>query len=551
MRQPHSRPRRVTDDNVKWFTLVAACFALFMAILDNLVVNVALPTISEDFSPTPSQIQWIISAYTLVFASLQITAGGLGDRLGRKRFFLIGVAIFTVTSALAALVRSTEWLIAARAVQGLGAAFIMPLSLSLISAAFPPEERGKALGIWSAISVSGLALGPIVGGFIVEYFAWQWIFLINVPIGIMAFLVTTAVVRETRDESGTVATDIPGTITVTGAIAALTWSLIEAGERGWGDQLIGTGLAISALLFAAFIVIEQRTAKPMVPLRFFRSTTFTGANIVAFFISFLISGVAFSMTLYQQNIHDFSPVRTGMAMLPLVVTMMIFAPLSGALVTRVGSSRLIAVGMLITGSSAFLFLRSGVSASYIDIVPAMVTMGFGNALIFAPMTTAVLNSVESDKSGVASAVNGAVRETGFAFGVALLGSIMNQTYRASFDRAPEIRQLRDTSNTALGPLQPALDAIREGTNYAGRVIENPLLFPGVSPQIAASIRQASSRAFVEGMDRAFIISGIAIIVAAAVALYLIKDTVADSEPVNVRTGPEAAPEPAMVSGAGE
>ena len=551
MHQASSRSRRVTDDNVKWFTLVAACFALFMAILDNLVVNVALPTISEDFSPTPSQIQWIISAYTLVFASLQITAGGLGDRLGRKRFFLIGVAIFTATSALAALVRSTEWLIAARAVQGLGAAFIMPLSLSLISAAFPPEERGKALGIWSAISVSGLALGPIVGGFIVEYFAWQWIFLINVPIGIAAFLVTSAVVRETRDESGTVATDLPGTITVTGAIAALTWALIEAGERGWGDPLIATGLAISAVLFAAFIVIEQRTAKPMVPLRFFRSTTFTGANIVAFFISFLISGVAFSMTLYQQNIHDFSPVRTGMAMLPLVVTMMIFAPLSGSLVTRIGSSKLIALGMLITGSSAFLFLRSGVSASYIDIVPAMVTMGFGNALIFAPMTTAVLNSVESDKSGVASAVNGAVRETGFAFGVALLGSIMNQTYRASFDRAPEITQLRDTSNPALGPLQPALDAIREGTNYAGRIIENPVLFPGLPAEIAASIRLASSRAFIEGMDRAFIISGVAIIVAAVVALYLIKDTIADSETAGETLPSGVAPEVATASGAGE
>ncbi len=550
MRQPSRLSQRVTDGNVKWFTLVAACFALFMAILDNLVVNVALPTISEDFDPSLAQIQWIVSAYTLVFASLQITAGGLGDRLGRKRFFLIGVAIFTVTSALAALVRSTEWLIAARAVQGLGAAFIMPLSLSLISAAFPPEERGKALGIWSAISVSGLALGPIVGGFIVEYFTWQWIFLINVPIGIVAFLVTSAVVRETRDESGTVATDVPGTITVTGAIAALTWSLIQAGERGWGDSLIITGLVTSAVLFAAFIVVEQRTEKPMVPLRFFRSTTFTGANIVAFFVSFLISGVAFSMTLYQQNVHDFSPVRTGMAMLPLVVTMMIFAPLSGALVTRIGSSKLIALGMLITGSSAFLFLRTGVSASYLDIVPAMVTMGFGNALIFAPMTTAVLNSVESDKSGVASAVNGAVRETGFAFGVALLGTIMNQTYQSRFDRSTEIQQLRDTSNPALAPLQPVLDFILKGTNNAGRLIENQEKFPGIPVDIAASIRLASSRAFIAGMDRAFIISGVAIIVAAAVALIMIKDSVADTEPAGERLEPGGVPEIPQVSGAG-
>ena len=539
---------RVNDDNVKWYTLIAGCFALFMAILDNLVVNVALPTISEDFSPSGTQLQWIISAYTLVFASLQITAGGLGDRFGRKRFFMVGVVIFTVTSGLAALVSSTEWLIFARAVQGLGAAFIMPLSLSLISAAFPPEERGKALGIWTAISVSGLALGPIVGGFIVEYFAWQWIFLINVPIGIGAFLVTSAVVRESRDESGTVGTDIPGTIAITGAIAALTWSLIQAGERGWGDSLIIAGFAISAVLLAVFVVVEQRTAFPMVPLRFFRSSTFTGANIDAFFISFLISGVAFSMTLYQQNVHGFSPVRTGLAMLPLVLTMMVFAPISGALVNRIGSRRLITTGMLITGGSAFLFLRTGVDARFIDIVPAMVAMGFGNALIFAPMTTSVLNSVEADKSGVASAVNGAIRETGFAFGVALLGTVMNQRYRSGFNSSPEIEALRDPGNQAMTPLQPVLDAIGEGINYAGQVIENPVLFPGIPPQISGTIREASAMAFIDGMDQAFIISGIAIILVAFLSLALIKDRVADAKPAEMR-GP--VPEGIGMSTAGE
>ncbi|MBA3379728.1 MAG: DHA2 family efflux MFS transporter permease subunit, partial [Chloroflexia bacterium] len=351
---------RVNDGNAKWWVLGASCFALFMAILDNLVVNVALPTISEDFGPTTTQLQWIVSAYTLVFAALQITAGGLGDRLGRKKFFLIGVTIFTVTSALAALVQNTEWLIIARAAQGVGAAFIMPLSLSLISAAFPPEERGKALGIWSAVSVSGLAFGPIVGGFIVEYFAWQWIFLINVPIGIVAFLITSAVVSESRDESGDVATDIPGTILVTAAIASLTFALIEAGERGWGDSLIVAGFALSAVLFAAFIYVEQRTEKPMVPLRFFKSSTFTGANLDSFAISFFISGIAFSMTLYWQNVHGFSAIRTGLTMLPMVITMMVFSPISGALVNRIGTRNLITVGMLITGASAFMYLRTAV-----------------------------------------------------------------------------------------------------------------------------------------------------------------------------------------------
>ncbi len=519
---------RVNDGNAKWWVLGASCFALFMAILDNLVVNVALPTISDDFSPTTTQLQWIVSAYTLVFAALQITAGGLGDRFGRKRFFLFGVAIFTTTSALAALVQNTEWLIVARAVQGLGAAFIMPLSLSLISSVFPPEERGKALGIWSAVSVSGLAFGPIVGGAIVEYFAWQWIFLINVPIGIVAFLITSAVVKESRDESGQVATDIPGTVLVTGAIAALVWSLIEAGERGWGDSLIVGGLAVSAVLFAAFIWVEQHTEKPMVPLRFFKSSTFTGANLDSFAISFFISGIAFSMTLYWQNVHGYSAIRTGLTMLPMVITMMAFSPISGALVNRIGTRNLVTAGMLITGSAAFMYLRTSVGGTFLDVMPAMVVMGFGMALIFAPMTTAVLNSVESDKSGVASAVNGAVREMGFAFGVALLGTIMNQTYKSRFDGSSQVEGLRDPANAAFGPLKPAIDRVGEGINYAGRGIYNQEYFPGVPGDIADTLYAVSSAAFVDGMHRSFIITGVAIIGVAIGSFFLIKDSVAET-----------------------
>src|SRR5829696_2893501 len=239
---------RVNDSNIKNFTLAASCFALFMAMLDNLVVNIAMPTIARDLDATTTQLQWVVSAYTLVFASLQITAGGLGDRFGRKRWFMIGLVVFTSTSILAALSQNIEMLLAMRALQGLGAAFIMPLSLSLISAAFPPEERGKAIGIWSAISVSGLALGPVVGGALIEYASWEWIFLINVPIGIAAFFVTQAVVQESTDTSGTVATDIPGTVLITGAIASITYGLIEAGERGWGDSLILGAFVLSAIL---------------------------------------------------------------------------------------------------------------------------------------------------------------------------------------------------------------------------------------------------------------------------------------------------------------
>ncbi len=537
--------RRVNDGNVKWFTLAAACFALFMAILDNLVVNVALPTVSRDLDASTTQLQWIVSAYTLVFASLQITGGGLGDRLGRKRWFLTGIALFTTTSLVAAFASSTAVLIAARAAQGLGAALIMPLSLSLISQAFPPEERGRALGIWSAVSVSGLALGPVIGGLLVEYASWHWVFLINVPIGIVAFLVTSAVVRESRDTSGTVATDIPGTVLITAAIGSLTYGLIEAGDRGWTDSLILASFVAAAVIGAVFVWVESRTERPMVPLRFFRSSTFTGANLDAFAISFLISGIAFSLTLYQQNVHGYTPVRSGMALLPLVAMMMVGSPISGSLVNRLGSSRLISLGMLITGASSFLFLRTGVDASYLDVLPALMVMGLGMSLIFAPMTTAVLNSVETAKSGVASAINGAVREIGTAFGIALLGTLMNRAYQSTYDDAPEIRSLRAGTDPATAALRPVVEAIGSGISFGGRVVEDDRLFPGVHAfgPVVGQIREVSSRAFIAGMDSAMVVSGSLLIVVACLSYLLIRDRVADAA-----SAPDAAFSPLEAEG---
>jgi EmrB/QacA subfamily drug resistance transporter len=512
--------RRVNDGNVKWFTLAAACFGLFMAILDNLVVNIALPTISRDLDASTTQLQWIVSAYTLVFASLQITAGGFGDRLGRKRFFLGGLALFTVTSFAAAFSQNIETLIALRALQGLGAAFIMPLSLSLISNAFPPAERGKALGIWSAVSVSGIALGPVVGGALVEYASWHWVFLINVPIGILAFFVASAVVRESYDTSGTVATDIPGTVLITAGIAALTWGLIEAGNRGWTDSLILSAFAAAAVIGVAFVFVESRTARPMVPLRFFKSSTFTGANIDAFSISFLIAGVAFFMTLYQQNVHGFSAVKTGLALLPMVITMMIMSPITGGLVNRVGSRRLISLGMIVTGIGTLLLMRSGAHASYMDIVPGFVIMGLGMSGIWAPMTTAVLNSVETEKSGVASAVNGAIREIGTAFGIALLGTLMNRTYQNHYNADASIQGLRN--DPSLGPLQPVLNQVGSGASFAGRVIDS---FGLTNSSAVSQIREASAQAFVVGMDRAIVVSAIVLFVASALSYVLVKDNV--------------------------
>jgi len=534
------------DGRAKWFALAICCIALFMAILDNLIVNVALPTISDDLKATTAQLQWIMSAYVLVFASLQITAGGLGDRFGRKRFFIIGIAIFTATSAMAAFVPSTGWLITARAAQGIGAAFIMPLSLSIITAAFPPAERGKAIGIWSAISMSGIAIGPIIGGIIIDAWSWHWIFLINVPIGILAIFGAQMYLQETQDRSGHAATDIPGTIAVTAAIASLTWGLIEAGERGWSDGLIITSLVAAAVLLAVFVIIETRTENPMVPMRFFASRNFTGANLVAIATSFLISGLAFALTMYYQNVHGYSAIRTGFTMLPSVLPMVVIGAASGALVNRLGARNMITAGMVIAAGGIYLLSRVGVDTPFLDLVPALVIFGIGNGLVFAPMMTTLMNSVETEKAGVASAVNGAIRETGFAFGIALLGTIMNQTYRSKLDGSEQFNALRDTSDPQLAPLQPVLDVIEKGVNYGGRVIENTTVFPDLPATITEPIRIASSQAFVSGMEQAFIISSTATVIAAVVAWLLIRNdrvVVESPERQDMTAGASFNPEP--------
>lgn len=531
---------RITESNAKWWVLAVCCVTLFMAILDNLVVNVALPTISEDLGASPSQLQWVVNAYILVFASIQITAGSLGDMLGRKRFFIFGISLFTVTSAIAGLADSMDVLIAMRALQGLGAAFIMPLTLSLISEAFSPEERGRAIGLWSAISVSGLALGPIVGGYLVDYWSWHWIFMINVPIGIAALLLAFVVVHESRDATGRTRIDIPGTVLATSAIAALTWGLIRAGEESWTEPTVVAAFVAFAILLPLFVWVERRTEHPMVPMRFFRSTTFVGANIDSLAISFLIAGVSFSFTLYLQNVHDYSALRAGAAMLPMVAVMMVGAPLSGLVVNRVGARRMISIGMIITGIGMALFLRAGVDASYLDILPGYLVMGFGNSLIFAPMTTAVLNSVPSSESGTASAVNGAIREVGAAFGIALMGTIMNQTYRTTFEDQDTIHALRSDPNAAgLGGI---LDEVAEGINRAGAIVN--FVFdqaaarvgqPVAPPELVSAIREASSRAFMAGMDQAIYISVAGILLASIVSYFLIRDDVFDKQP-------EATPE---------
>src|SRR5215218_9350745 len=300
---------RLTDDNRRWWTLGAMCFALFMIMLDNTVVNVALPSIQDDLHSSISGLEWTVNAYTLSFAVLLVTGGRLGDIFGRRRMFLFGVVAFGLSSAFIGLSQSEAWLVAGRAAQGIGAAFMMPATLSIISNAFPPHERGKAIGTWAGVSAMALAIGPVVGGFLVENVSWQSIFFLNLPVAAGAVAVTLFATRESRDETAPPSVDIPGVAAITVGLAALVLALVEANAWGWGSARILGLFAVAVAAIVAFILVETRSRYPMVDFSFFRSRSFLGANVVAFIVSFAMLAMFFFMALYMQNILGYSPIE--------------------------------------------------------------------------------------------------------------------------------------------------------------------------------------------------------------------------------------------------
>src|SRR5438128_1692411 len=304
--------QEASADRRKWWVLVAMVFGLFMPMLDNLVVNVALPTIQRQLGAGVSGLQWIIDAYTLTFASFMLTGGALGDLYGRRRFFIAGLITFTFGSLLCGVSATTGQLIAFRSVQGLGAAMLLPGSLSIITATFDGRERGQAIGIWAAMSGLAIAIGPVVGGFLVEHVSWQSIFYVNVPIGIIGLIMTATIVRESKDPSRSRRLDPPGLITGTAGLFFLVYALIEGNAKGWTNPLILGSFALAAVILAAFFTIESRRESPMLPLRFFRIPTFAAANVVAAAVFFAMFGSVFFLSLYLQNVRGFSPVAAGL-----------------------------------------------------------------------------------------------------------------------------------------------------------------------------------------------------------------------------------------------
>jgi EmrB/QacA subfamily drug resistance transporter len=409
------RARILAPENRKWLTLGCVAFALFMVMLDNTVVNVALPSIQRDLGIGLSELQWTVNAYALTFAVLMLTGGKLADFLGRRRVFIAGLAIFTASSLACGLATSGEMLIAARTVQGIGAALMMPATLSIISATFPVHERGMAIGIWAGVSAMALAIGPLVGGLLTEHIDWSWIFFINVPIGVLAIVAASLVIRESRDPSADQRLDIPGLLTSAIALFALTFALIEANDYGWTSPTILALFAVAGVGLVAFVLLE---------LSLFRSGTFAGANVVALLIFLAMFGVFFFVSLYVQGILGYSAVQAGAIFLPMTVLIMFVAPVAGKLSDRLGSRWLIVAGMLFLVMHLLLLSNLEVDSTFWNILPALILGGFGMGLTMTPATAAAIGSVPIAKAGIGSGVLNTFRQVGGALGIAVMGAIV-------------------------------------------------------------------------------------------------------------------------------
>ena len=393
---------RLSEHNRRWWTLGAMSFALFMVMLDNTAVNVALPSIQKDFDASLSALEWTVNAYTLTFAVLLVTGGRLGDIFGRRKMFLFGVVVFALASATIGFAPTEGWLVASRAIQGIGAAFMMPGTLSIISNAFPPEERGKAIGTWAGVSAIALAIGPVVGGWLTEDVSWRAIFFINLPVAVGAIAVTLFAAHESRDETVGRSVDIPGIATMTVALTALVFALVEGNAWGWGSPEILGLLALSVASFVSFVAIERRAKAPVVDFESLRSKQFLGANIVAFMIIFGMLAMFFFLALYMQNILGYSPLEAGIRFLPSTLVIIVAGPISGRLADRVGPRPLMVAGLLIVAASLAWQSRVEVDTTYGFLVGAFVLMGLGMGLVMSPMSMAAMNAVDRSKAGVAS-----------------------------------------------------------------------------------------------------------------------------------------------------
>jgi EmrB/QacA subfamily drug resistance transporter len=408
-----------------WLVLVLVCMAQFMVILDATIVNVALPSIQADLEMSDADLQWIVNAYTLVFGGFLLLGGRAGDLIGRKKVFLIGVVVFSVASLLNGLAPSSEFLILARGLQGLGGALIAPAALSIITTTFAEGvDRAKAMSVWAAIAVGGAAVGLLLGGILVEALSWPWIFFVNVPVGIAVFLAALRYVPESKDERAHKAFDVAGAVTVTAGLVTLVYAIVKAQEKGWlsAHTLIVGGIALA--LLAAFLVIERRSVEPLVRLSIFRVRTVRAANVAMFFVACGLFAMFFFTTLYLQRVLGYSALEAGLAFLPFTLGIIIGAGLSQALVPKVGARELPIIGMALAIAGMLLFLRLEPDGSYVtDVLPGFILASIGMGLTFVPVTLIATSGIPPEDAGLASGLYNTSQQIGGALGLAVLSTL--------------------------------------------------------------------------------------------------------------------------------
>jgi EmrB/QacA subfamily drug resistance transporter len=404
---------------------VAVGLATFMTYLDNNVTNVAIPTIQRDLHLSIAGLEWVVSSYILVFAGLLLVGGRLADVFGRRRLFIVGLSVFTLASLGAGLAGSGGVLIGARLAQGLGAALMVPTTLAIIVATFDnARERTRAVGAWAAIGALALAFGPLIGGFISQHLHWGWIFLINVPVGVITMGIALVSIRESRDTSASRHLDVPGLATSAIALFSLTYALIEGHDKGWTSATILGALALAVVAGGAFALIESRTKHPMVALSLFRSRAFSGGIGTMMLWAFGIFGIYFFTSLYLQGVLGFSPTKAGLAFVPMALCMAVFAGLSGPVARWIGAHRTVALGLALNAVGLFMFWLLGRNATFASLMPGFVLFGAGSGLMNVPLTNAVLESMPEERSGMASALLNNSREVAGLLGITVIGAVL-------------------------------------------------------------------------------------------------------------------------------
>jgi DHA2 family multidrug resistance protein-like MFS transporter len=481
----------------RWTLLGVLCLSLVMVVMAVSGLNVALPTLQRDLDASATMLQWIVDAYALVFAGLLLTAGALGDRFGRKGALLVGLAVFATGSVISGFAGSAAVVILGRAVQGAGAAFVMPATLSLITAIFPPEERQRAIAVWVGFAGAGGAIGPVVTGALLQRFWWGSAFLVNVPVVAVTAAAIAIYSPRSRDDNAT-PLDPRGALLSLVGLGALLYGIIEGPERGWSDPVVLATFVAAAVFLAGFIAWERVAEHPMLPLRFFADRRFSvgsGVVTVSFFVMF---GFFFLFSLYLQLVRGYSPLDAGLATLPMAATFIVVSPRSAPLAERIGNGRTIALGLFVVGLGMALFSRVGTDTPYVVLALALVLLAAGMAISAAPATGSIMSAVPLAKAGVGSAMNDTTREVGGALGIAVFGSIVNSLYRSNLD---------------LGGLDLPASAAAEIKDSVGGAA-NAVSQTGVDG--GAVIERAAS-AFTHAFDQMAVIS-VAISVAAAVVV---------------------------------